>query len=241
MFPDWEWCGNTGTPKFRGREQILAGALKDENVSGYGDPIYIKKIGSLIHYGRFKHYGESDCLGYSGGWSQADTDSYIKQGHDVKVIDGWEIVKHGSLDTEDVFNSLSESTLKRIIRESIEEFDWVGEIPKYDLEGFYMTKPIKSYSGLIGNLVFMEKIEGEHIGGLGDQFFVWMKAVLMRRDDMPENEFPTEQDYIQFIKHEMEHVKHDLTTISNNWGEPQKVSESSIIQLVSDRYFIRLS
>ena len=63
----------------------------------------------------------------------------------------------------------------------------------------------------------------------------------MRRDDMPENEFPTEQDYIQFIKHEMEHVKHDLTTISNNWGEPQKVSESSIIQLVSDRYFIRLS
>jgi len=125
MFPDWEWCGNTGTPKFRGREQILAGALKDQNVSGYGDPIYTKEIGSLIHYGRFKHYGESDCLGYSSGWSQADTDSYIKQGHDVKVIDGWEIVKHGSLDIEDVFNSLSESRLKRIIRESIDEFDWV--------------------------------------------------------------------------------------------------------------------
>ena len=126
MFPDWEWCGNTGTPRIKDRERILSGAMRNQNSSGYGAPIYNEKIGSLIHYGRFKHYGEADCLAYSGGWSQADTDSYIKQGHDVKVIDGWEIVKHGSLDIEDVFNSLSESRLKRIIRESIEEFDWVN-------------------------------------------------------------------------------------------------------------------
>jgi hypothetical protein len=121
MFPDWEWCSNTGTPKLRGRKKILPGALEDQNVSGYGEPIYTDKIGSLLYFGRFKHYGESDCLGYSSGWSQADTDSYIRQGYDVKVINGWEIVRHGSLDTEDVFNSLSESTLKRIIRESIKK------------------------------------------------------------------------------------------------------------------------
>ena len=241
MFPDWEWCGNTGTPKIKDREKILPGDMRNQNSSGYGAPIYTEEIGSLIYYGRFKHYGEADCLAYSGVWSQADTDSYIRQGYDVKVLDGWAIVKHGSLDMEDVFNSLSESRLKRIIRESIEEFDWVGEIPKYDLEGFYMTKPLKFYSSLAGNLVFIEKIKGDHISGLGDQFFVWIKAVLIRRDDMPENEFPTEQDYIQFIKHEMEHVKHDLTTISKNWDEPQKVSEATLIKLVSDLYFIRLS
>ena len=125
MFPDWEWCGNTGTPTIRDRVKILPGIIKDLNTSGQGAPVYVKKVGALLHYGRFKHYGESDCLAYTHGWGQADTDSYIRQGHDVKVIDGWEIVRHGSLDTEDIFNSLSESTLKRIIRESIDEFDWV--------------------------------------------------------------------------------------------------------------------
>jgi hypothetical protein len=121
MFPDWEWCSNTGTPTVNAREKILSGAMKNQNVSIYGNPIYTNEIGSLIHYGRFKHYGESDCLGYSGGWGEEDTKSYERQGETVKVIDGWEIVRHGSLDTEDVFNSLSESTLKRIIRESIKE------------------------------------------------------------------------------------------------------------------------
>jgi len=241
MFPDWEWCGNTGTPTVKNRERILPGAMKNQNSSGYGAPIYTEKIGSLIHYGRFKHYGEADCLGYSSGWSQEDTDSYVRQGHKVNVIDGWSIVKHGHLDIEDVFSSLSESTLRRIIKESIDEFDWVKEIPKYGLEGFYMTRPEKSFSGLVGNLIFIEKIEGEHIGGLGDQFFVWIKAFLMNKNNMPENQFPTEQDYVQFIKHEMEHVKHDLTTIPKNWNEPQKISESSVLQLISDRYFIRLS
>ena len=125
MFPDWEWCSNTGTPTIRDREKILPGIMKDLNTSRQGAPVYAKKLGALLHYGRFKHYGESDCLAYTNGWSQADTDSYIRQGHDVKVIDGWEIVKHGSLDIEDVFNSLSESTLKRIIRESIDEFNWI--------------------------------------------------------------------------------------------------------------------
>lgn len=119
MFPDWEWCGNTGTPTVKNRERILSGAMKNQNSSGYGAPIYTKKIGSLIHYGRFKHYGEADCLAYSGVWSQADTDSYIRQGYDVKVLDGWAIVKHGSIDTEDIFNSLSESRLRRIIKECI--------------------------------------------------------------------------------------------------------------------------
>jgi hypothetical protein len=233
MFPDWEWCGNTGTPTVRDREKILPGAMKNQNSSGYGTPIYTEKIGSLIHYGRFKHYGEADCLGYSSGWSQEDTDSYVRQGHDVKVLDGWEIVRHGHLDIEDIFSSLGESRLKRIIRESIDEFEWVNQIPKYDLEGFYMTKPDKSYSGLVGNLVFIEKIKGERIGGLGDQFFVWTKAFLMNTGDIT--------DYIQFIKHEMEHVKHDISIIPRTWNEPQKISETSIIQLVSDRYFIRLS
>lgn len=119
MFPDWEWCSNTGTPTIRDRERILPGIMKDLNTSRQGAPVYTKKLGALLHYGRYG--GESDCLAYTNGWSQADTDSYIRQGHDVKVIDGWEIVKHGSLDIEDVFNSLSESTLKRIIRESIDE------------------------------------------------------------------------------------------------------------------------
>jgi len=233
MFPDWEWCGNTGTPKIKDREKIFPGAMKNQNSSGYGAPIYTEEIGALLHYGRFKHYGEADCLGYTSGWSQGDTDSYVRQGHKVNVIDGWSIVKHGHLDIEDVFSSLSESTLRRIIKESIDEFDWVEEIPKYGLEGFYMTKPIKFFSGLIGNLVFVEKIEGEYIGGLGDQFFVWIKAFFMSTGNIT--------DYIQFIKHEMEHVKHDLTTIPKNWDEPQKISEASILQLISDRYFIRLS
>ena len=233
MFPDWEWCSNTGTPTVKNRERILPGAMKNQNSSGYGAPIYTEQIGALLHYGRFKHYGESDCLAYTSGWSQEDTDSYIRQGHKVNVIDGWAIVKHGSLDIEDVFSSLSESRLKRIIKESIDEFEWVSQIPKYDLEGFYMTKPDKSYSGLVGNLVFIEKIKGEHIGGLGDQFSVWIKAFLMRGNE--------EQDYVQFIKHEMEHVKHDLSIIPRTWNESQKISESSILQLISDRYFIRLS
>jgi len=130
--------------------------------------------------------------------------------------------------------------IKRIIRESIDEFDWVEELPEYVLEGFYMTKPKKLvYSGLIGNLVFIKKIDGEYIDGLGEQYFVWINAVLMR--NTPENESPTEQDFIQHIKHEMEHVKQDLTIIPKNWDEPQKISESSIIQLVSDNYFIKLS
>lgn len=121
MFPDWEWCSNTGTPTIRDREKILPRIMKDHNTSRQGAPIYTKKLGALLHYGRFKHYGESDCLAYTNGWSQADTDSYIRQGHDVKVIDGWQISKTKALDIDDVFNSLSESKLKKIIRESIEE------------------------------------------------------------------------------------------------------------------------
>ena len=242
MFPDWEWCGNTGTPTVKNRERILPGAMKNQNSSGYGAPIYTEKIGSLIHYGRFKHYGEADCLGYSSGWSQEDTDSYIRQGHDVKVIDGWSIMRHGHLDIEDVFSSLSESGLKRIIRESIDEFDWVEEIPKYDLEGFYMTKPYETMLGMIGNLVFIKKAEEDDTSRwLGSQFFVWIHAIQMGRENMPENQSPTEYDFIQFIKHEMEHVKHDLTTIPKTWSEPQKVSEATVIQLISDRYFTRLS
>ena len=243
MFPDWEWCSNTGTPTIRDREKILPGLMKDLNTSGEGAPVYTEKVGALLHYGRFKHYGESDCLAYTRGWSQEDTDSYVRQGQDVKVIDGWQIAQTKALDIDDVFGSLGESKLKKIIRESIDEFEWVKEIPEYGgLDGFYMTKPIESYSGLIGNLVFIEKIKGEHIGGLGDQFFVWIKAVLMRAGhDAQGNQFPTEQEYLQFIKHEMEHVKYDLTTISKYWDAPQKVSESTIIQLISDRYFIRLS
>ena len=171
MFPDWEWCGNTGTPRIKDREKILSGAIRDQNSSGYGDPIYTKEIGSLIHYGRFKHYGESDCLGYSGGWSQADTDSYIKQGHDVKVIDGWEIVKHGSLDIEDVFNSLSESRLKRIIRESIDEFDWVkkesnpveefiyNKFMECELIGSKKQPGYTKYIDKTGKILFVDNIE----------------------------------------------------------------------------------
>jgi hypothetical protein len=125
MFPDWEWCSNTGTPTIRDRVKILPGIIKDLNTSGQGAPVYAKKVGALLHYGRFKHYGESDCLAYTSGWSQADTDSYIRQGHDVKVIDGWQISKTKALDIDDVFNSLSESKLKKIIRESIDDFDWI--------------------------------------------------------------------------------------------------------------------
>lgn len=119
MFPDWEWCGNTGTPKIRDREKILPGALKNQNSSGYGAPIYTQQIGALLHYDRFKHYGENDCLAYTNGWSQEDTNSYIRQGYNVEVIDGWAIAKHGSIDTEDIFDSLNESTLRRIIKECI--------------------------------------------------------------------------------------------------------------------------
>lgn len=241
MFPDWEWCGNTGTPTVSDREKILPGIMKDQNSSGYGKPIYTQEIGALLHYGRFSHYGESDCLAYTSGWSQEDTDSYIRQGHDVKVLDGWEIVRHGHLDIEDIFSSLGESRLKRIIRESIDEFGWVEEIPKYDLEGFYMTKPYKTMTGIIGNLVFIKKAEEDANRWLGSQFFVWIHAVLMGRDDMPENQFPMEQDYIQHLKHEMEHLKHDLTVIPKTWNDPSKVSESTVIELISDRYFIKLS
>ena len=118
-FPDWEWCSNTGTPIERGREKLLPGALKNQNVSGSGAPIYTEEIGALLHYGRFKHYGEADCLAYTSAWSQADTDSYIRQGHQVDVIDGWELIRHGSINTYDVFNSLNESTLRKVIKKII--------------------------------------------------------------------------------------------------------------------------
>lgn len=127
MFPDWEWCSNTGTPTLRGREKIIPGILRNQNVSGYGDPIYTDKIGSLIHYGRFKHYGESDCLAYSGGWSQEDTDSYIKQGHNVEVFDGWELIKHTPLDMDNVFNNLTE-TIRRVLKESEDDLGWAQDV-----------------------------------------------------------------------------------------------------------------
>ena len=126
MFPDWEWCANTGTPTVRDREKILPGIMKNQNISGYGAPIYTEKIGSLIHYGRFKHYGEADCLGYSSNWSQADTNHYIKQGYDVEVIDGWAIDKHNiTLDTDSMFKDLNESVVKKVIKKILkEEIDW---------------------------------------------------------------------------------------------------------------------
>lgn len=126
MFPDWEWCANTGTPTVRDREKILPGIMKNQNISGYGAPIYTEKIGSLIHYGRFKHYGEADCLGYTSNWSQADTNHYIKQGYDVEVIDGWAIDKHNiTLDTDSMFKDLNESVVKKVIKKILkEEIDW---------------------------------------------------------------------------------------------------------------------
>lgn len=133
MFPDWEWCANTGTPTVRDREKILPGIMKNQNISGYGAPIYTEKIGSLIHYGRFKHYGEADCLGYTSNWSQADTNHYIKQGYDVEVIDGWAIDKHNiTLDTDNMFKDLNESVVKKVIKKILkEEIDWFeSEKPK---------------------------------------------------------------------------------------------------------------
>ena len=141
MFPDWEWCSNTGTPTLRGREKIIPGILRNQNVSGYGDPIYTDKIGSLIHYGRFKHYGEPDCLAYSGGWSQVDTDSYIKQGHNVEVIDGWELIKHTPLDMDNVFNSLTE-TIRRVLKESEDDLGWAQDIVSQPLVYSYLKSKI---------------------------------------------------------------------------------------------------
>lgn len=244
MFPDWEWCGNTGTPRIKDREKILSGAIRDQNSSGYGDPIYTKEIGSLIHYGRFKHYGESDCLAYSGGWSQANTDSYIKQGHDVKVLDGWEIVKHGSLDIEDIFNSLSESRLKRIIRESIEEFDsenfdWVKDLSNIDLSGWYVTKPSKKLifnSGwrLVGNLYYIDFDKDP------DKVQAWVSPfgsnyVSQEEDSMYE--------YIQLAKHEVKHLENKMGTDSETpYGDgPYIWNAGEVLEYLEDGYFIKLS
>ena len=169
MFPDWEWCGNTGTPKLRNREKILPGAIKDQNSSGYGKPIYTEQIGALLHYGRFKHYGENDCLAYTRNWCQADTDSYIKQGYDVEVIDGWSM----NLDTYSVFNDLNESIVKKLIKKILkEEFDWADEIEVDPAKEFIYNKFMEckligsekrpgytKYIDKTGKILFIDNIE----------------------------------------------------------------------------------
>lgn len=236
-FPYWEWCGNTGTPKVKDRERILSGAMKNQNSSGYGAPIYTEKIGSLIHYGRFKHYGEADCLGYSSGWSQADTDSYIKQGHDVGVIDGWEMVKRDSLDTEDIFKSLSESRLKRIIRESIEEFDWVEDLGEVDLSGWYVTKPsrkLTSSSQLVGNLYYIDFDKGS------DKVQAWVTPFTSRDNNVYEED--SMYDYIQLAKHSVKHLENKMDTDSETtYGDgPYTWNTSELLEFLEDGYFIKL-
>jgi hypothetical protein len=115
MFPDWTWCGSTGTPTVRKREDILTGALNN---------IYMKEIGSLIYD---RHYQqEAGCLMYSGSWTQLDTDSYVKMGQRVEVIDGWQIDSEAA--SLDAFGSLDEINLKKIIKDTInesEDYDWI--------------------------------------------------------------------------------------------------------------------
>jgi hypothetical protein len=235
MFPDWEWCGNTGTPTVNVREKILPGALR--NKASYGDPIYTKEIGSLIHYGRFKHYGEADCLAYSGGWSEEDTKSYERQGETVKVIDGWEIVRHGSLDTEDIFNSLSESTLKRIIRESIEEFEWTKELGNYDISGWYVTKPARKWksSKLRGNLYHITLKENNKV-----EVVTWpINFFLGDYQNLAEEDLfnVVMSDYLDLARHEMRHALNKITTAEG----PYYWDAQDVVEYLEEGYFIKLS
>ena len=235
MFPDWEWCANTGTPTVRDREKILPGIMKNQNISGYGAPIYTEKIGSLIHYGRFKHYGEADCLGYSSNWSRADTNHYIKQGYDVEVIDGWAIDKHNiTLDTDSMFKDLNES-IKRIIRESIDEFDWVRDLGEVDLSGWYVTKPSRKLTSglqLVGNLYYIDFDKGS------DKVQAWVNPFGFNA--VSEEGFM--YDYIRLAKHEVKHLENKMDTDSETpYGDgPYNWAVGDVLNFLEDGYFIKL-
>jgi len=130
MFPDWEWCGNTGTPTIRDREKILNGVKKNT---------YCEDIGCLMY--RKWYNDENNCLMYSGHWTEDDTKYYKAGGEEVEVIDGWELIKHTPLDMDNVFNNLTE-TIRRVLKESEDDLGWAQDIVSQPLVYSYLKSKI---------------------------------------------------------------------------------------------------
>lgn len=248
MFPDWTWCSNTGTLTVRERRDILAGALHSQN---------IMEIGTLMYDGHFKHYGESDCLMYSSAWSPEDKEYYERQGKKVEVVDGWSLMVHKPLDTEDVFSSLSESKFKKMIKESIDEFEWTKDLGNYDINGWYVTKPSRKWNApkIFGNLyrITIEKKVAIHPNEV--EVVSWPIDFYLGNayENIPNGDLfnAVMGDYLETAKHEMnraisrinaaEKSGWTLDDIKDNHQGPYYWNAQDVVDNLEDGYFIKLS
>lgn len=240
MFPDWTWCGNTGTPTVRERRDILTGALHNQHMMEIGVLLYDKQ-----------YEGESDCLMYSSGWNQKDAETYERLGKKVETIDGWSLMVHKPLDTDDVFSSLSESKFKRIVKESIDEFEWTKDLGNYDINGWYVTKPARRWKSprLHGNLYRITLEENNKV-----EVVTWpISFFLGDYQNLPEEKLfnAVMNDYLDLAKHEMKHALNKITAAEKSgWSlddirdghqGPYYWDAQDVVEYLEEGYFIKLS
>jgi hypothetical protein len=227
VFPDWTWCGNTGTPTVRKREDILTGALNNRYMIGIGALMYDK------HYGR-----ENDCLMYTSGWSKEDTEAYERQGKKVEIVDGWSLMIHKPLNTDDVFNSLNESRFKKIIKESIDEFEWAKGLGDYDINGWYVSEPVKRVSMLYGNLYYITLKDNNQV----EVMTYWIAFDLNNYRDVPEKDLKNVVmgDYINMAKHEVKQLEYHTGMLDKMEG-PYYWGTKDVLDYIQEGYFIKLS
>jgi len=235
VFPDWTWCSTS----VRKREDILTGALYNQ---------HMMKIGALMYD---KHNEqEYDCLKYTSGWVKEDTEYYQKLGKKVEIVDGWSLMIHKPLDTDDVFSSLSESTLKRIVKESIDEFEWTKELGNYDINGWYVTKPVKRNIYLVGNLYFITLKDNNKVEVVSWRIEFYLGNAY---GHIPEKNLfnAVMGDYLNMAKHEMNHKISKINTaeksgwsldnIRDNHQGPYYWNAQDVVDYLEEGYFIKLS
>lgn len=124
--------------------------------------------------------------------------------------------------------------LKKIIKETIDEFEWVKEIGDYDIEGFYVTEPVvrDTPRGLMsfGNLYFIKLINKDEV------------------EVYTTNVGPSIQDdFMNLAKHELLHFKSMLDKKQSYSSTPVVVDGpyrwglESLIDYIKSGYFIKLS
>lgn len=119
--------------------------------------------------------------------------------------------------------------IRKILKESEDEFDWVKDLGEADLSGWYVTKPSRRLGlRLVGNLYYIDNDKDS------DKVQAWVNPFTSEEDSM--------YDYIQLAKHSVKHLENKMDTDSETtYGDgPYIWKASEVFEFLEDGYFIKL-
>ena len=128
--------------------------------------------------------------------------------------------------------------IRKILKESEDEFDWVKDLGNIDLSGWYVTKPSRKLGDelrLVGNLYYIDFDKNS------DKIQAWVSPFTSRDNNVYEED--SMYDYIQLAKHSVKHLENKMDTDSETtYGDgPYTWNTSELLEFLEDGYFIKLS